>query len=622
MKYYIMLFLLLSGLCQRACAQADSMRYVDFHMHSSMKNYYRDVPHPDSMLNSKTFWATIDSPGNWDGIHHRNRRRFAKGRKFSGFYGRNSRPEASWDLISGMKHPPQVLCTSITPIEKKFTSEHFVHLGLFGFKLPARFINKLLVTRLPGKRQKVIYEGTSFDELMAEIEYMKKQLPNPKPGKDDVRLVTDAADLRKAINEHQTALVLTVEGAHSLHGEHTVGKEFDTTFGLDESGFAELSKNVETLKHLPNHVFFMTFSHMSWNALCGQAKSLDMKNKLIRHLLGFNSDDKRFRRVAAERYSVNIDDSVKEYHRADDAFAIDPCKCNDPVIRQRKIYGLEVLRMLLDSSGGQHRILIDMRHLAVEGRKQYIDTVMSHRNDMRDTIPLIVSHAAVSGKTYEQASLYGKCPFQDRYLEVQHPKKFYSLYKPCLINRKDTIPEIKLEKSGWFHPFSINLYDEEIECVYESGGIIGITLEERVLGTGRYNYSRKHYDTLRKAFKSWPLMRGQADAGKSYKELKIMEPFMRNLLYILRHSGSPGVIKSWEHIAIGSDWDGMIDPLDVCASPEDLPHFYSLLEYYLPLYARLYGNEDLLLPQAYTTQQLLNRLFFENGEKFILKHFK
>ncbi len=476
-----------------------------------------------------------------------------------------------------------------------------------------RFINKLFVTKLDIPRQKVVYEGGSFDELMAEYTYMCMQPANPEPGGRNVRLVKDIDDLRLANKNHETGLILTIEGAHSLMGKAQVPyeHEFSSTFGLNDRSIQEIYDHVNTLKNLDHHVFFMTLSHMTWNPISPQSKSLDMKSPFVRWILGYESNTTKFRHIVFEKYNNKIVDTIFSYYRTAKSARENPCSCDDPVVHSTKGYGWNVVKMLLDSTHGQHRILIDMRHMDPQARFGYIDYVKEQRAK-GDTIPLIVSHAAVNGKNYAQSKLMGCCPFADRYPEVSNPKKFYRQHKQCL-SPANGGPMI-MANAGWFHPWSINLFDEEIKDVYDSRGIIGITLEERVLGTGRPNYTRAYYRRLRHFF--GPLCPTEA----SFRELKTLEPFMRNLLYIVAHSGHAGNIESWNHVGIGSDFDGMIDPLNVCPTVRDIPHLYALLEKYLEAYARFQNSSDLLAHRP--VDVLLKKLFYENGEGFIAANYK
>jgi microsomal dipeptidase-like Zn-dependent dipeptidase len=586
---------------------ANSIRYVDFHIHTSLKNYYRDIPAPDSI--NSDYFITHNNISNWSGVKHRNK--FNSTTAFSPVYGNKSYPQASWEMVA--KAPPSILCTTITPIEKKFVSNRRVRVSFLYPRL--RFINRLAVTKLKEPRQKVIYEGSSFNELISEYKYMCLQTINPIQGQRNVRLVKDGNDLRSARQNNETALILCVEGAHALLGAGSIYKEFDTNYGITNETIKEVYKNIDSLKSLPHHVFFLTLSHLSFNGLSGQAKSLDISNMFFRKLLSKESAKSEFR-VIFRKHALGIPDSLYKYEKVNPSKRPDPCNCDDPIEERFKGYGWEVVKKLLDKSNGQHRILIDMRHMDVQARQQYIDYVNSWNSNSihsHDRIPLIISHAAVNAKSFEQAKLLGTCPYGDRYNEIRFPNEFYEERK-CKYCLKLHGGEIDIKKTGWFHPFSINLYDEEIRSIYESDGILGITLEERVLGTGRPNYTNQCYKKLYNHFKN------AGFSEKSFKDLKLIEPFMRNLLYILEYSGYAGKIKSWEHISIGSDFDGIIDPLDVCSKITDIPNFYTLLQTYLPTYVKYLNKEELLLDEPVSL--LLNKLFYENGERFITEHFK
>ena len=106
-----------------------------------------------------------------------------------------------------------------------------------------------------------------------------------------------------------------------------------------------------------------------------------------------------------------------------------------------------------------------------EARYQYISFVDSLHSVGRE-IPIVISHAAVSGKDFQTIKYLGLCPWYDNYKEfwqtgLEHVDSF-------------------MAKAGWFHPMSNNLFDEEIQAVYRTIGIIGISFEERTLFIGFY----------------------------------------------------------------------------------------------------------------------------------------
>src|ERR1700730_8069061 len=77
----------------------DTLRYVDFHIHTSLKNYYRDIPVPDSIR--EEHFIKCHDISNWSGTKHRSR--FLSKTGFCGFYGSKSYPEASWNMLNAGK---------------------------------------------------------------------------------------------------------------------------------------------------------------------------------------------------------------------------------------------------------------------------------------------------------------------------------------------------------------------------------------------------------------------------------------------------------------------------------------------------------------------------------------
>ena len=194
-----------------------------------------------------------------------------------------------------------------------------------------------------------------------------------------------------------------------------------------------------------------------------------------------------------------------------------------------------------------------------------------------------------------------------------------------------------MSKAGWFHPMSNNLYDEEIAAAYETRGIIGICLEERALGggkrlkTGRYrggsaNYKDETmpslYDTAAdRVFNRF--FAGYHGNMLSLKDsLAMAEPFVRNLFYIVEHSGYAKNDTSWMHVALGSDLDGYINPIDLCPTAASYPGFYQFLCRTLPFFGAYIWNKE---ADAYFCHQkpevLLDNVFYKNGERFIKTYF-
>ena len=180
-------------------------------------------------------------------------------------------------------------------------------------------------------------------------------------------------------------------------------------------------------------------------------------------------------------------------------------------------FGREVIEQLLHRDENQRRILIDVKHMSWNSRQDYYDLVDFKRAHEDDPIPIIYSHGAINGMPY---------------------------------SRNNERKEFTKHQQGFYSGMSINLYDEDIQRIIGSGGIIGISPHEgRMPGTKALKQLRK----LRRDA-AMPASQAQAEAKKIYMQL-----FMGNILHIVRVIGSA---HAWNHITLGTDFDGIMDPFD------------------------------------------------------------
>lgn len=98
--------------------------------------------------------------------------------------------------------------------------------------------------------------------------------------------------------------------------------------------------------------------------------------------------------------------------------------------------GISVIDKLLDNSCGR-RILIDLKHIDYRGRCEYYQYIKKNYNN---EVPVVFSHAAVGAETEE----------------------------------------------GWFNTWTINLNNDDIKAVWETRGLIGLELDQRLLGFNEY----------------------------------------------------------------------------------------------------------------------------------------
>ncbi len=181
--------------------------------------------------------------------------------------------------------------------------------------------------------------------------------------------------------------------------------------------------------------------------------------------------------------------------------------------------GKEVMDILLDNSDGK-RILIDIKHLSPLGRKEFFEMRRDHNLD----IPIIISHGVCNGLPRMGAA--------------------HSLF-----------PEI----GSTFNNKEINFYDDEILEMVKSNGIMGLQLDERRIANDETIRRTKH----------------------SFFRNKIMhyrsELLWKQVQYIAELLDTNGLF-AWGNIAIGSDYDGIVDPLNSFWTTEQFPDLKSFLE--------------------------------------------
>lgn len=239
--------------------------------------------------------------------------------------------------------------------------------------------------------------------------------------------------------------------------------------------------------------------------------------------------------------------------------------------------GREVLNILLDNSA-QNRILIDIKHMSAPARQEFIQL---WRTNFQQSFPLIVSHGVANGlpKLGATKSVY---PYLGDNFIVPLERRLGGNGKPKDHNQ-------------------INFFDDEIRAIVESQGILGIQLDERrlanpkIIKTVKVSLDREKVREYRSAL-VWQQIQYMGD--------------------MLDDHGLP----AWDHLAIGSDYDGLVDPLNTFWTLEDYPTLHRHLLKHAQIYfaARKKFNHP---ANATTAEELLHRLFFENARRFLQKWF-
>jgi hypothetical protein len=213
--------------------------------------------------------------------------------------------------------------------------------------------------------------------------------------------------------------------------------------------------------------------------------------------------------------------------------------------------GKKLIRLLLSKTNGR-RILIDIKHMSREARITYYQMLMDEYKD--DKIPVLCSHGALA-------------------LDDEH---------------------------------EINLHSEDIMMIYRSNGLIGIEMDQRILG---YNHKRfvKFVKSIFQHNKS-----AFEDAAYFFRQIiSIAEPFYR-----VNPAGDP-----WRCIALGSDYDGIINPLNHYPDAVSLSRLYQNLIVHL----EQYWNEKGEIPRNHNgldAASVIYKIMYGNAFQFINDHYK
>lgn len=216
-------------------------------------------------------------------------------------------------------------------------------------------------------------------------------------------------------------------------------------------------------------------------------------------------------------------------------------------------FGEGLIDLLLSTKNGtRRRVLIDLKHMSKKARERYYDILKSNKYK-NQSIPVIFSHCA-------------------------------------------------FDFTGEEH---INLNFNDIYQVYLTRGIIGIELDQRILGYNKREINGEKSDYAN-AFFVWKQIKAIAEhAFVSFNGKPEYQDIADN---------------PWQCIAIGSDYDGIINPLD---SYKDASYM-AVLHDNLILHLENYWNHSPFIPKNHNgmnAADVIHAIMYQNAYNFIVKHY-
>lgn len=234
--------------------------------------------------------------------------------------------------------------------------------------------------------------------------------------------------------------------------------------------------------------------------------------------------------------------------------------------------GWKVLKGLIDDTDSR-RIHIDIKHMSYLSRTQYINFLKTDHTEeyAMKKFPIIMSHGACNGKVSEA--------------------------------NPNPTPGLETTASRMYDG-DINFYDEELIEMAKSGGIIGLQLDERRIASKRYKQS---------------LRLELASASKrKHSNSKMLWNNIQHVVQLLDLND----IFAWDCITIGSDFDGVIDPINMFWSAEDVDDLVQYIERhafnFLNDPATVFKNSFNKIEPT----EVIDRIFHFNAFEFFRKYFK
>jgi len=301
-----------------------------------------------------------------------------------------------------------------------------------------------------------------------------------------------------------------------------------------------------------------------------------------------------------------------------------------PLERGISEWGFEAIKAIYDRG-----IFVDTKHMGWYTRIE----LYRIRQEWGITLPLICTHAGVTGiSNLERLGYFYDRPPLDEGENEQAVWRVRYLKKWGLV--KDTA----------YNMSSLNLYDEDIEEILLSGGMIGVSLDQRIIGFPAdepllYQEGIQPTDLDFISKKEANVFFGPVDPAhcppreENNDEVMNFDDadsqnrgntgdlhalyFLNQVLHIISVAKNSKrglkIADAVRSICIGSDLDGLVNPLDCCMDTTAYPAFKDQLLKVMSKKAFWKGTGFSF--GEINIAGLLDGIFFNNAEAFLLKYY-
>jgi microsomal dipeptidase-like Zn-dependent dipeptidase len=242
-----------------------------------------------------------------------------------------------------------------------------------------------------------------------------------------------------------------------------------------------------------------------------------------------------------------------------------------------------------EQSGQGKRILIDVKHMAAASRRDFYNQIYLPTEGKSGHFPIIASHCGYTG--------------------VKH--------LDSLVDDADR--ETDCWNTTGFNMWNINVCDEDVKWIFRSGGLIGVSLDQRILGV--INKKKCEDRSQPDSYLSfWNNLKGMLDVicAAGAKDLN-------GVTYSLEDKK-----RAWKMFTIGSDFDGFVDPPNGIESAR----FYartpglnniSLRQKLIDTIWATKANQNVscvnILENRAEVEQAVDGFCYGNAKRFLLEHY-
>ncbi|HLF63769.1 MAG TPA: hypothetical protein VI603_08450 [Saprospiraceae bacterium] len=528
----------------------------------------------------------------------------------------------------------RVLCNGLYPLERGFIRNSIIN-----------SISTLTGFSLKSLRDLESCRSSYFAALEQEYHNLLAHQNDPTFSKHGnvYMLVNSFQEIMQNINTDTNILNIlnSVEGGHAFAGDirdangivvdimAAEKRHIKSLFngGAGDIDFKQyitlLAQNIDHVKSQWAHIpFFVGLSHHYYNHLAGHSPSLTTVVN-----------------TALSQYGSTVDQN-------------DTTKTIDVFWLGIHPWGQGILNKLLSritaNGSPTRRVLIDIKHMSPQARLDYygiLDRMI--QNNPGERVPIIVSHTAVSGRRDTRRSIDNDYVMFDD--EKDNCRFFYSGFGETLTHRFEGI---------------INLFDDEIVRIVNSDGLIGLMIDERRI-MGRFLPPESGFDKksefnkiakksgkalnaivkcnhritrLLKDLSSDPTnaeiqqkiqdLQREREAQERIRDDNLhllkasyLSVIMRQIFHILDLTGEKG----WDHLCLGTDYDGVINPIDIYAQCSDMLTIFDDITLF---WEDMMDHDDPDIRNLYrrhlhgkTTEFWIHKLLLLNGMNFLKKYF-